>query len=317
MEFPSVDIGRALSPGLVLVLALIVEILVGDPVSRWHPVALLGSLVQYLFRAAPAGGAVRQLVYGGLAVGATVAGVTVGASLLLSAVSELSAIAGLMVGGLLLKASFSIRQLTAEALVVAGHLELGRVLDAQAALRALVGRDTSTLSPELAASAAVESLAENLSDSFVAPLLYFVIFGVPGALAYRAINTLDAQVGYHGPYEMLGKIAARLDDLANFVPARVTAGILVLACWLARANPFGAARSALRYHARTESPNAGWPMAAMAGALGVRLEKPAHYLLGDSGASCSPTTIRQAVWVVRWGAVCTSILAAPASSWFR
>src|SRR5581483_9908976 len=111
--------------------------------------------------------------------------------------------------------SFSYRQLEREAGRVAGEIEAGHLVGARAALGALVSRDTGELSADLAASAAIESLAENLCDSVVAPLCFFLIWGVPGALAYRAVNTWDAMIGYHGRYEYLGKAAARLDDLAN------------------------------------------------------------------------------------------------------
>jgi adenosylcobinamide-phosphate synthase len=128
----------------------------------------------------------------------------------------------------------------------------------------------------------------------VAPFFYFAIFGVPGALAYRAINTLDAMIGYHGEYEYLGKAAAILDDWANLIPARLTAGLLVLASLLAGADSRAALWTAVAQHAYTESPNSGWPMAAMAGALGVRLEKIGHYSLGH-GNLPEPPAIRRAV----------------------
>src|SRR5207248_10894746 len=114
-----------------------------------------------------------------------------------------------ILGAFLLKIAFAYRQLRSEALRVAAALAIGRYEAARSPLSALVSRDTAALSPSLAASAAVESLAENLCDSVVAPFLYYVLLGVPGALAYRALNTLDAMIGYHGRFEYLGKAAAR------------------------------------------------------------------------------------------------------------
>jgi adenosylcobinamide-phosphate synthase len=148
-------------------------------------------------------------------------------------------------------------------------------------------------------AAAIESVAENLSDSFVAPLCAYALFGVPGALAYRAINTFDSMVGYHGDYEYLGRTAARLDDLVNLIPARVTALLIVVGAVLARHHSFDAARTALQEHGRTESPNAGWPMAAMAGALRVRLEKMGHYQLGTAFGACQPSAIGPALRIAR------------------
>ena len=142
----------------------------------------------------------------------------------------------------------------------------------------------------------MESVSENMSDSFIGPWLAFALLGLPGAFAYRAINTLDSMIGYHGPYEYLGKAAARLDDLINLVPARVT-GLLVVVGGLALPGQTapGAWRIMLRDHGRTESPNAGWSMSGMAGALGVELEKVGHYRLGDPDRSIEPADITRAV----------------------
>ncbi len=162
----------------------------------------------------------------------------------------------------------------------------------------IVSRDTSALPPELVAAAAIESVAENASDSFVAPVLAFAAFGLAGALAYRAANTLDAMIGYHGRYEHLGKAAARLDDLLNVVPSRLAAALIALASPFGGGDAVRAWRIARRDHGRTESPNAGWPMAAMAGALGVELEKVDHYRLGDPLEPPSASHLRRAVRIV-------------------
>jgi adenosylcobinamide-phosphate synthase len=159
-------------------------------------------------------------------------------------------------------------------------------------------------------SSTVESVAENSNDSFVAPLFYFLLFGVPGAVAYRVVNTLDAIIGYHGEYEYLGRFASRLDDVLNFIPARLAALFLVLAAFLAGKDGRGSWRVARHEHNRTESPNAGWPMAAMAGALKVKLEKSGHYALGEPITALKPTTIDDAlrlmyitvaVWLIACG----------------
>jgi adenosylcobinamide-phosphate synthase len=157
----------------------------------------------------------------------------------------------------------------------------GRVSDARQALSALCSRDATSLEEPALAAATVESLAENLSDSFVAPLLAYALFGLPGAVVYRAANTLDAMIGYRGRYEYLGKAAARLDDLLNLIPARLTAGLLLVAGALTKGDVGGGLRILRRDRRKTASPNAGWPMATMAGLLGVCLSKPEHYRLGD------------------------------------
>jgi adenosylcobinamide-phosphate synthase len=228
--------------------------------------------------------------------------------MLLRGAQQLHPFVGVVAAAALLKASLSYRQLEDEALAVADLLDQKRLAEAARSLRALVSRDTSALPPELLVSATVESIAENLSDSVVAPLFSFALCGVPGALAYRVINTLDAMIGYHGAYENLGKVAARLDDVVNFVPARLTAALLALAACLAREEGRGAITTALAQHGRTESPNAGWPMAAMAGALGVELEKVGHYRLGVDQVRLEPSTIRRAVRIARVAAAGAAIL---------
>jgi adenosylcobinamide-phosphate synthase len=152
----------------------------------------------------------------------------------------------------------------------------------------------------------VQSLAENISDSFVAPLFYFALLGVPGAIAYRAINTLDSMVGYRGQYEALGKASARLDDVANLIPARLTAALLLLAGLLTRCNVAEGWRVFWRDRRKTPSPNGGRPMAMMAGLLGVRLEKKGVYVLGDEINSLTPETVGLAWRLI----MATSFLAA-------
>jgi adenosylcobinamide-phosphate synthase len=119
-----------------------------------------------------------------------------------------------------------------------------------------------------------------------------------GALVYRAVNTLDSMIGYRGRYEFLGKVTARVDDVLNFIPARVTALLLVLAARLTRDDARRAFQTMRHDHARTASPNAGYPMSAMAGALDVRLEKVGHYHLNESGRAPQPRDIHRAARIV-------------------
>jgi adenosylcobinamide-phosphate synthase len=180
----------------------------------------------------------------------------------------------------LLKSAFAVRALAAAALGVQRALAANDLPGARMALRSLVSRDTTALTPAQMAAAAIESVAENCSDSIVAPLVCYAVGGVPAALAYRAINTLDAVIGYRGELEWLGKVAARLDDVANLLPARLTALLLTLAAPAGGGSRGRAVAIWARDSSRTASPNAGHPMATMAGALGIELEKPGEYRLG-------------------------------------
>jgi adenosylcobinamide-phosphate synthase len=212
-----------------------------------------------------------------LAVPALFAG---GAALLLAG-SRHMGLAGVFLEALALKSAFALRELGEAGARVRDALRRGAVGEAREGLRALCSRDPSRLDPPQLAAAAIESLAENASDSVVAPVFWYLLLGLPGALAYRAANTLDARIGYHGRHEWLGKVAARLDDLWNLLPARLTALLLLLAGLFCGADVRRGARVLRRDGGKTESPNAGRPMAAVAGLLGVQLEKVGRYRLGD------------------------------------
>ncbi len=259
--------------------ALALDALAGEPPPAIHPVVAAGRLIAALERRAPA--APGAAIGHGLALVALPVGLALACTWLVERLrpAPLRLVATLW----LLKSSFALRALVDAGRRAEAALGRGDPAAAHVELAALVSRPTDTLDEAHLASAIVESLAENLSDSYVAPLCWYALGGLPAALAYRVVNTADAMVGYHGRYEYLGKPAARLDDLANLVPARLTAAALVAAAPLAGGSARGALRILARDRRRTESPNAGWPMAAAAGALGIWLEKPGAYRLGAGG----------------------------------
>ena len=275
---------------LVLLLALALDTAFGDPPNRWHPVAWLGGLIGLELRLAPRIGAKRQLVYGALMVFLTTAAATALTYFLFSYLRVGQPVAFVILGGVTLKLTLSLRGLRQAALLVKRQVVAASGAGARESLKALVSRDTSKLAPEEVLGAAVASIAENSCDSFTAPLFYFLIFGLPGAVAYRVVNTYDSMVGYHGEYEYLGKAAARLDDLLNLIPARLTALTLVGAAWLCRQRVGDAWRAMRRDHRRTPSPNAGWTMSAVAGALDIKLEKRDVYAIGGTQAA-SPGSV--------------------------
>ncbi len=292
----------------LLPLAVGWDLLLGEPPNHLHPVVWIGTVARQLERAAPARNPQRQFVFGlGLAVlpPLTYALLTARLWRRLAQVSPLALLLTVPV----LKSTFAIQELRRAGRRVQQALRADDLAAARTALRSLVSRDPATLDAGLVAAAATESLAENLSDSIVAPLCYWACFGLPGAVAYRAINTHDALFGYHGQYEWLGKAAARLDDLANMLPSRLTALLLIGAAALSGADPRQALIVMRRDARMTESPNAGWPMAAMAGALGVELAKVGHYRLGAGGAPPTAATVAQADQLVRWVAGFAVVLA--------
>jgi adenosylcobinamide-phosphate synthase len=285
---------RWLLPLLPLALAVALDLTLAEPPNVLHPVVWMGRTIAACERLAPAQGKAAQLAAGAL-IALGVPTLFASAAALAESRLRAHAIIGLVVGAVLLKTTFALRALGRAARVVRDAAERGRIEDARAGLRALCSRDPSSLDAPALVAATIESVAENASDSFVAPLFWFALLGLPGAVFYRAANTLDAMIGYHGKYEWLGKTAARLDDALNFVPARITAALLLAAAWLLRRDARRGLYVLARDGGRTESPNAGRPMAAMAGVLGVELAKPGHYCLGDAAEPLAASQV-DAAW---------------------
>jgi adenosylcobinamide-phosphate synthase len=277
---------------IVVILAVAMDWLLGEPPNAFHPVAWFGRFAHTLERRAPCDNPSAELLYG---VGIAASGVALAAlpAFALERALRSRDWTGTVVLATALKTSFAWRALIHAGEEVRRALETNETDGARANLCALVSRDTAQLDSSHLAAAAIESLAENASDSFIAPLFYYHLFGLPGAFVYRAVNTIDSMIGYHGRYEFLGKISARLDDALNWIPSRLTALLIVVAARSRRAW-----QTMRRDHARTASPNAGYPMSAMAGALDVRLEKVGHYRLNDAGRAPRPGDIRRAARIV-------------------
>jgi adenosylcobinamide-phosphate synthase len=182
---------------------------------------------------------------------------------------------------LLFKSTFSIQLLCTLALQMAKFLEREQLDDAREQLSWLCSRSPSNMSADELAGATLESLSENLSDGFVAPMFWYCLLGPLGSVAYRVANALDSRIGYRGKYEFLGKASARFDDVLNLVPARLTCVFLALAAtFVTDCSGSDGIKTAISDRKQCDSPNAGWPMASMAGLLGVRLEKKGEYCLG-------------------------------------
>jgi adenosylcobinamide-phosphate synthase len=292
----------------VLAAALAIDLLLGELPTAVHPVVWIGTLIRWAERAFPASGKWRQLAAGAVLGLGLPLGLALGSRLLLRGLEGWPVVAW-CTQVFVLTAMFAARALGKAALAVQRALESDDLELARGGLLSLCSRDPTELAaPELVA-ASIESVAENASDSLVAPLFYYVLFGLPGAVFYRAVNTLDAMVGYHGRYEYLGKASARLDDLLNYLPARLTAALLLLGGALKGA-PVRQGISMWRRDARkTESPNAGRPMATMAGLLNVRLEKAGHYQLGDADEALTPSKIGDAWSIVQLAGAVAALLA--------
>ncbi|CAA9445601.1 MAG: Adenosylcobinamide-phosphate synthase [uncultured Rubrobacteraceae bacterium] len=287
--------------GPAVAAALLLDALFGEPPEKFHPTVWMGRATSAYEKRA------LRLEH---PVARRAAGVFLAASLPTLAFLSARSFLGLAPPGLrpaleagLISTTLSMRGLATAAGAVGEELA-GEGLDAaRGRVGEFVGRDTADLTREGVCRAAVESVAENTGDGVVGPMFYGLLFGAPGALAYKAVNTLDSMVGYrHGRYLELGWAGARLDDLANLVPARLT----VVAAAVASGAPAKTLTTALGYGALSSSPNAGYAEAAFAGALGLRLGGTNVYggvarpgaVLGD-GRAPAADDIRRAVRLMR------------------
>ena len=262
---------------LALGLAWALDAALGEPRNAWHPVAWLGRAL------GPLGEALCRLPAAAAFAGGALAWIGCAGLLALGAARLQSALLGLALPwaalglALLLKPCFAWRMLRDEVRAVdaalAESLEAGR-----ARVAWLCSRDVRAMDADEVRETAIETLAENLNDSVVAPLFWFALAGLSGAVVYRFANTADAMWGYRGRYEWAGKWAARADDALSWLPARLTAALLAPA----RAASW---RVLAQEASRTPSPNGGWPMGAMALRLGVRLRKPGVYALNAGAPS--------------------------------
>lgn len=301
-----------------LLLAAALDGRFGELPSRWHPVRWMGLCFSYLERHAPRRswaaflyGAAIELAFLGL-----LAALLHGWERWL--VQHLPGWLAVAAYAVTIKPAFAVRALVEAGRQVERALQRRELDSARRRLAwHLVSRDTASLSPGQVAGAAIESLAENTNDSIVAPIFYGAIGGLAGAWCYRLVNTLDAMWGYRGPYEYLGKGPARLDDAANWIPARLTA-LLLLAAGRLRGEDVGRGWRLWRRDAGlTPSPNAGHPMAAAAGLLGVRFEKVGFYTLHAEARDPGPHEIARAGRLVEtagWLAVVCAVLVAVAMS---
>jgi len=322
----------SLSASLPLLLAaLLTEAAIGYPARlfAWigHPVTWIGALIGALDRSLNRESmsfAIRRLA--GVAALLILLGVTLAASLALVALCRLAEPLALLPLALLASSLLAQRSLHEHVARVAQGLEQGGLTGGRKAVAMIVGRDPESLDEAGVARAAIESLSENFSDGIVAPAFWLGLGGLPGGVLYKAINTADSMIGHKSPRHLaFGWAAARLDDLVNLPASRLTALLLIAAAALDRQAEAGAAWRAVRRDARRHrSPNAGWPEAAMAGALGLRLAGPRVYgavrvedgWMGDGRAEATAADIRRALALYRrsclllWGLAAVASVAA-------
>jgi adenosylcobinamide-phosphate synthase len=305
---------------MVLGCAYAIDLIAGDPEWLPHPVRAMGRLIAAGESVAKPGrhSPARDLVLGAVL---TVVVVTMTALVTLAVLRlarQLHPGIALATEALLAWTVLATGSLLTEAVRVIRALEHGDIALARARLARIVGRDTATLSSSEVARGVIETLAESTCDGIVAPLCYLVAGGVPAALTYKAVNTLDSMIGHRDPpYLYFGRVAARLDDVANFVPARLAALAITVGGACCGRGVTSALRVWRRDHASHDSPNAGHPEAAMAGALGVRLGGTNYYdglpaakpVLGAEGPAPTIAAARAACRIVTAASMVSFVVA--------
>jgi adenosylcobinamide-phosphate synthase len=306
----------------LLVLALLLDAALGDPDAAWHPVRLMGGLIQRLERMARRDE--RRLRWRGVGLALCTVAIAYLAGLwVMHVASQADMIWGLggwfalAVSALLVWSTLAVRSMAEHAIAVLAALEMGDLMLARMAVARMVGRETADLDARGVCRALLETIAEGLCDGVVAPLFFAAIGGAPAALAYRAANTLDSMLGYKDEhYRELGWASARLDDLLSWLPARKAALFTAFAAYTMRLRAAAAWRTARVDGPKQPSPNSGWPEGAFAGALGVQLGGPLRYrgrvtekaLLGEPLRPLSPGVCRQGLTLFLVASITAALL---------
>ncbi len=279
----ALDVSWLIDSVFIFTLAFLIDLVLGEYPDRIHPTIGIGKLIIYLKKKAKspnprvekANGVFMALII--MAVFAVPIGV-----LLFWLRWSFGSIPYIIAGAILFKATFAITGMGQYTKPIAAALKNNDLAGARKWLPYIVRRDPNSLNERQIVSAAVESIAESTTDGITAPFFFFALFGVPGAFAYRVINTLDSMVGYkNAEYKNIGWFSAKLDTITNYVPARITAYLMVASAMLLGMNWRESYRILQRDKHKTSSPNAGFTISAMAGALNIQLEKQGCYKLGD------------------------------------
>ena len=292
--------------GIVIVgFALLLDFLIGDPKTKYHPTAWIGKLIAVLVPFTRNNSPKKELFGGILIVFAVVAIVSTllvaldfGISLL--TIDIVSLVVSIVVGSILLKTTIAIRGMQKHALSVVDALEKDDLDSARNHLSMIVKRNTKHLDKNHISSAVLESVSENTVDGITGPLFYYAIFGLPGAFVYRAINTIDSMVGYKTSlFRNIGWFGANCDTILNYIPSRLTGLVMILSALILGYNWKESFYIMKRDGRKLESPNAGFPIAALAGALGTKLEKINYYAVGDGNIELTKSHIISAIKLMK------------------
>ena len=292
--------------GIVIVgFALLLDFLIGDPKTKYHPTAWIGKLIAVLVPFSRNNSPKKEL-FGGILIVFTVVAIVstllvaldFGISLL--TIDIVSLVVSIVVGSILLKTTIAIRGMQKHALSVVDALEKDDLDSARNHLSMIVKRNTKNLDKNHISSAVLESVSENTVDGITGPLFYYAIFGLPGAFVYRAINTIDSMIGYKTSlFRNIGWFGANCDTILNYIPSRLTGLVMILSALILGYNWKESFYIMKRDGRKLESPNAGFPIAALAGALGTKLEKINYYAVGDGNIEFTKSHIISAIRLMK------------------
>jgi adenosylcobinamide-phosphate synthase len=289
-----------------IIAAFILDVLIGDPQWRYHPVRLIGKFIEgfeHVLRRLP----LPERSAGMLLTTVIAGSVWLSAFVIMSITGQWCCMFETIAGAVIIYFSISTKSLADEAKKVMHFLENNDLINARKALSQIVGRDTAHLNDEQIVRACVETVAESTVDGILSPLFFAFMGGPPAAMAYRAVNTMDSMLGHKDDkYLRFGWASARLDDIANYLPARISALLIPVAAFFCGYSPVRSIKIAIRDGRKHESPNSGISEAAMAGALGVQLGGPSSYqgeiiakpFIGDAHNQLTLSTINGAIKIM-------------------
>lgn len=294
-----------LEPILIIFFAVLLDLSFGDPKNKFHPTAWIGFLIAKLTPIFKNPSEIFEKI-GGVFVILISCGIVLSLLILLEigmnlfTVEYLTMITTTLIGVILLKMTIAIKGMEKHALAVIDSLERDDIVSARDNLSMIVKRNTKNLDRNHIISGVIESISENTVDGITGPLFYFGLLGLPGAFVYRVINTADSMIGYKtNIFKNIGWFGANCDKFLNFIPSRLTALTMILSAMILKNDWKKSYKIMIRDGSKTESPNAGYPMAAIAGALGKKFEKIDHYSLGDGDISFSTDHIRSAITLMK------------------
>jgi len=290
---------------LVFGFAILLDLKFGDPKNKYHPTAWIGTLIAKLTPIAKNENSIIEKL-GGICVVTITSGIvltllfTLNIGISLITIDYVSLIVSVIIGGLLLKTTIAIRGMEKHAISVLESIDENNLDSARTHLSMIVKRNTKNLDKNHILSGVLESISENTVDGITGPLFYYSLFGLPGAFVYRVVNTADSMIGYRtNIFKNVGWFAATCDSVLNYIPSRLTGLIMIISSAILQNNWKESYKVMIRDGKKTESPNAGYPMAALAGALETKFEKINHYKLGDGEITLTKNHVHSAISIMK------------------